>query len=121
MVPEWVRGLAMAWGHEMRKFEAKLKGVSGTLGRIADEGPDGASIRGHGDYVPDVDFPLEVQKFHRAWLDLDLPKRSIIYLDFKTRAPVQGKWEKMGMSKSAYYRARAGALTDLAVSFHLYE
>lgn len=121
MVPEWIRGLANEWGHQMRKFEAKLTNIQGTLGRAVTEGAHGAATGQVGDYVPDIDFPVEVQKFHRAWIDLDIQKRSIIYLDFKTRAPVQSKWEKMGMSKSTYYRARANALIDLATSFHLYD
>jgi hypothetical protein len=120
MVPNWIRSLAQAWGHEVRKFEARLGNVQGTLGRIKDEGP-GASIRGHGDYIPYNEFPREVNKFHKAWLDLDYVPRTMIWLHFKKRGKVKKKAKKIGFGKTKYYKELNAALVQIAIDFHLYD
>jgi hypothetical protein len=105
----------------MRKFEAKLGNLQGTLGRIRDEGPDGAAIRGQADYTPDIDFPKEIRRFHQAWLDLDYGHRTVLWLDFVKKMPAVKKFEEMGMSKPKYYRTRREALRAIAMSYRLYE
>ena len=120
MVPNWIRSLAESWGHEMRKFEAKLGNVQGTMGRIKEEG-EGASIRSYSDHLPNIDFPEEVQKFHRAWLDLDYQYRNIIVIGFQKRGPAIKKYRKMGMKRWKYYKTLNTALIQIAVDWHLYE
>lgn len=120
MTPAWIKGLAEAWGHHMRRFEAQLGPTPGTMGRILDEG-EGAAIRGHGGHTPNVDFPVDVQRFHRAWTDLDFIPRSVIYVHFKKRGPIKKKLAEMEISKSRYYRLLNRALQHLVEHYHLYE
>ena len=121
MVPSWILGLAEEWGYSMRRFESKLTQISGTLGRIHEEGPVGAAIRGHGDHLPDIDLEPEVQKFHRAWLDLDVRDRKILWIAFKEPGPAKKKYLKMELPKKTYYRYRENALMKVCVDYHLYE
>ena len=120
-VSDWIIPLAREWGHEMRAFKAKLGNIQGTLGRIRDEGPDGAAIRGQGDYIPDIDFPLQVQQFHKAWLDLDYHLNKIIRIDYIERGPAPKKWAKMDMSRSEYYKYRRKALVSIQNELPFYE
>ena len=121
MVPNWVRPLAESWGHEIRKFEKKVGAIQGTLGRIRDEGPDGAAIRGAPDYVPKIDLPRQVSKFHKAWIDLDHQEKNIIWLQFKEYGKTRDKWAVMGMKKTKYYKTLNAALEKIAKIFHLYD
>ncbi len=121
MVPNWVRPLAEKWGHEIRKFQSKAGNIQGTMGRIRDEGPDGAAIRGAPDYVPKVDLPRQVNKFHRAWTDLDYHEKDILWLQFVEFGKTKDKWAYMGMNKSKYYRTLNASLEKIARVFHFYE
>lgn len=121
MVPDWIKVLARDWGGCVRRFEAQLGQISGTLGRIHEEGVDGAAIRSHAQKLPIVDFPKDIQQFHRAWLDLEPPDQNIIWLDAKVRMPFQEKWAAMNMKKDSYYRARRSALMKIAETIDYYE
>ena len=120
-VPEWVKGLARNWGREVRRFEKQIEGIQGTMGRIMEEGPDGAAIRSYRDTVPVSDFSRDVQTFHRAWLDLKPELKAIIWLDFKVRGKTIKKMKDADMPKTTYYRTRREALTLIARDFHLYQ
>ena len=111
---DWVHALAMDWGHWMRRSAAVDTAIQGTLGRIRDEGLDGAAIRSHTDRIPVTDFPLDVARFHRAWKQLDPHLGSIIFLDYRMREPLGKKLEIVRMSKSKYYRTRRKALNNIA-------
>ncbi len=106
----WVHSLADHWGHWMRKAEAKQGQIQGTLGRINEEGPEGAAIKSHGAKIPIVDFPEEIAAFHRVWLSLTDRHQMIIWIDYKQRGSVKQKFKKMDMKKDAYYRLRSAAL-----------
>ena len=110
---DWIHELAREWGHWVRKAEAKQRQISGTLGRIVEEGPDGAAIRSHHDNIPIVDFPEDVAKFHRAWLKLGKDDKLLIEVDYKRRYSVGKKFAAVGKKKDAYYRARSGALASV--------
>jgi hypothetical protein len=125
---DWVKSLAVAWGREVRRFNKRAQGVSGTMGRIYEEGPDGAAIRSYRpddiQGMPKIDFPREINKFHRAWIDLDYELKSILVVDFvvpNRRGKKHKKWGALEVSKDAYYRRRNRALTKIAMDFHLYE
>jgi hypothetical protein len=105
-VIDWVHSLGKDWGHWVRRQEAQAGRLQGTLGRIMDEGPDGAAIRSRGTRIPIVDFPEDVRKFHRAWLNLERQYQMIIWVDYRMRVPVQRKFELMNRKKNAYYRLR---------------
>lgn len=109
---DWIHSLACDWGHWMRKAAAKDGAISGTLGRIMEEGADGAAIRSHGQKIPVTDFPekSDVGSFHRAWLMLEPHHQCIIFVDYRMREPIKKKFELMGKKKDAYYRARRKAL-----------
>ena len=120
MVPDWVRGLAQAWGSEVRQFEQRIKSVQGTMGRIREEG-EGAAIRGFGDNIPHVDFPRQVQQFHRAWIDLDFHHKAAIWVQFKETWRRPKKMQTLGKeSTTSYYRAVNKALVAIAVDYRLY-
>ncbi len=111
---DWVHSLANDWGHWMRKSAAVDGAIRGTLGRIHDEGLDGAAIRAHGDRVPVTDFPLDVARFHRAWVCLDPHLGGIIFIDYRMRDPLKKKLSIMRMKKTKYYRLRRTALDKIA-------
>ena len=121
MIPDWVKGLAEMWGQHVRRFEAKLGNIQGTMGRIREEGPEGAAIRSHYDRLPYQEFPREVRTFHRAWMDLKPHQQAIVWLSYKEPGAQKKKIKKAGISKSAYYRRRAEALNKIAINFHLYQ
>jgi glutathione peroxidase-family protein len=97
----------------MRKSEAKQGAIGGTLGRIREEGLDGAAIRSYGDRIPIIDFPEDVEEFHRAWLKLEPEHKRIVYVDYKLRIPIAKKLELVGKKKDPYYRLRSNALTAI--------
>ena len=103
---DWVHSLGRDWGHWVRKSEAMSGRIQGTLGRIQDEGLDGASIRSHGTKIPILDFPEDVARFHRAWLSLDRQYQMVLWLDYKMRKPIKVKFLLMNKKKDAYYRLR---------------
>jgi len=113
-VTDWVHSLANEWGHWMRKSASRDGALQGTLGRIREEGADGAAIREYGQKVPIMDFPKDVGKFHRAWLRLSDPYQSIIFVDYRVRAGVKEKFDVMHMKRSKYYRVRRKALSETA-------
>lgn len=106
---DWVHSLACDWGHWVRKSEAKQGVIKGTLGRILEEGLDGAAIRSHGQQIPILDFPEDVATFHRAWLRLDRPYQLIIWVDYRLRRKSAEKFALMNKKKNAYYRLRGKA------------
>ena len=110
---DWVHSMGNDWGHWMRKAEAKQGQIQGTLGRIAEEGLDGAAIKSHGSKIPVVDFPEDVQEFHAAWLRLDDKYQMIIWIDYKYRGAVKKKFKIMKKKKDAYYRLRGDAMISL--------
>ena len=103
---DWVHSLAKDWGHWMRKSEAKQGLVNGTMGRIKDEGINGAAIRSYGQKIPIVDFPDDVAEFHRAWLKLDRQFQNILWVDFKLRKSHKEKFALVHLPKTSYYRIR---------------
>lgn len=112
---DWVHALAIDWGHHLRRLEAQSSLVQGTLGRIVEQGPDGAAIRvTFSAKVPVIDWPRHVAEFHRAWLELEELHQAIIFIDYKLRLPVKRKFRLAGKKKDAYYRARANAKLALA-------
>ena len=120
-VPRGLPELAKLWGHEMRKLEAKASSIQGTMGRIREEGPTGAAIKGQRDYVPSIDFPDEVQRFHMAWRDLDFVPKTVIYVHYKQHGKAMKKAAKLGMNKSKYYREIRKALREIASTLFMYE
>ena len=117
---DWVKYLAKDWGHWMRKADRKGMGLSGTLGRIQEQGLDGAAIRGHIDTVPIVEFPLDVKKFHLAWKKLEPQFQNIIFLDFRIiNINHKDKFKALGLKKDAYYRRRRKSLDAIARSMAL--
>jgi len=110
---DWVHSMGNDWGHWVRKAEAKQGQIQGTLGRIKDEGLDGAAIKSHGYNIPVVDFPEDISEFHRAWLRLADEYQMIIWVDYKHRCPVKRKFKIMQKKKDAYYRLRGNALIAL--------
>jgi len=120
-VADWVKYLAQDWGHWMRK--ADRQSISGTLGRIREQGLDGAAIRGHVDNIPIIDFPKDVQAFHTAYKRLDPQHQKIIFLDFRIiNVPHGEKFKALHLKKDAYYRRRRQALDavtrEMALSGH---
>lgn len=111
---DWIHALANEWGHWMRKAAARDGAITGTLGRIRDEGADGAAIRSHGQKIPITDFPVDVSRFHRAWLHQEPQHQAIIFVDYRMREPVAKKFALMHKKKNAYYRARRRALDAIA-------
>jgi len=121
-VPEWIHGTAEAWAREVRRFEKKIKNIKGTMGRIREEGPVGASIRGGTDFVPDVDFKdEEVKKFHRAWLDLDVNPRHHVWIHFKEFGAIREKVQALDTNSKSYYDTIRHTLCKMAAEFHLYD
>lgn len=113
---DWVHALARDWGYWIRRTEAEASLVHGTLGRIAEEGPEGAAIRSAyaaGRNIPITDVPKDVAKFHRIWLTLTTDLKEIVYIDYKLRTPVARKYRWMGLSKNKYYKLRTRALVEL--------
>lgn len=109
---DWVKYLAQDWGHWMRKMDRQS--ISGTLGRIQEQGLDGAAIRGHVDNIPIIDFPRDVQKFHSAYKRLDPHHQKIIFLDFRiANVPHGEKFKALGLKKDTYYRRRREALDTI--------
>ena len=102
---DWVNAMGQDWGHWVRKAEAKHGQVIGTLGRIMDEGLNGAAIRAHGWKIPCVDFPEDIAEFHRAWLQADRDIQSILWVHYKLRKGIAAKMTLMDKKKNAYYRA----------------
>jgi hypothetical protein len=111
---DWVHSLAKDWGHWVRKSEAMGGQLQGTMGRIMEEGLDGAAIRSHGQRIPILDFPKDVGRFHRAWLQLDRHHQMIIWVDYKMRKSVQEKLALMNKKKTAYYKLRNDAHGQLS-------
>ena len=111
---DWVHSLANDWGHWMRKSAAIDGSIRGTLGRIREEGLDGASIRAHSDRIPVTDFPLDVARFHRAWKQLEPHLNAIIFLDYRMRDPLRRKLKIARMRKTKYYRLRRSALDKIS-------
>lgn len=111
---DWIHCLANDWGHWMRRSAAIDSAIQGTLGRIRDEGLDGAAIRAHSDKIPITEFPLDVARFHRAWKQLEPHLNAIIFLDYRMRDPLQRKLRVARVSKSKYYRLRRQALDAIA-------
>lgn len=97
----------------MRKAASVDGAIQGTLGRIREEGLDGAAIRSHSDKIPIIDFPLDVAKFHRAWRHLEPHLQGVIFVDYRMREPLPRKLEIMRMKKSKYYRTRRVALDKI--------
>jgi len=121
-VPEWIHGTAEVWAREVRGFEKRIRGIKGTMGRIRDEGPVGAAIRGYGDHIPKVDFrDEEVRKFHRAWLDLDVRPREHIWVHFKEFGSIKSKVKALETNNRSYYDTIRQTLCKMAVEFHLYD
>ena len=110
---DWVHSMGSDWGHWLRKAEAKQGQIQGTLGRIHEEGLNGAAIKSHGNKIPVVDFPEDVQEFHSAWLRLDDEYQMIIWVDYKHRCSVKKKFKIMEKKKDAYYRLRGDAMIAL--------
>jgi len=113
---DWVHALARDWGCWIRRTEAEASLVKGTLGRIAEEGPEGAAIRGAyaaGRNIPITDVPSEVARFHRIWLTLATDLRNVLYVDYKLRTPVARKYRGLGLSKNKYYKLRTRALIEV--------
>ena len=101
---DWVDSMGTDWGHWMRKAEAKQGQIQGTLGRIAEEGLDGAAIKSHGSKIPVVDFPEDIAEFHRAWLRLDRGFHLMLWVHYKLRhRDVRKKFRLMNKKKNAYY------------------
>lgn len=109
----WIDELANQWGHWMRKSESIGGNVHGSLGRIMDEGLDGAAIREYGQKIPVVDFPKDVKKFHRGWLALEPHYQNLVFVDYRIRAKVTDKFDVMNLKKNAYYRRRGQALEKI--------
>jgi len=101
---DWVHSMGNDWGHWMRKAEAKQGQIQGTLGRIGDEGLDGAAIKSHGSKITVVDFPEDISEFHRAWLRLDRDFQLMIWVNYKLRKSVKQKFNLMHKKRTAYYR-----------------
>ncbi len=115
---EMDQGNGEAWGRDVRRIAET--GLQGTLGRISDEGPTGAAIRKFGwNLPPGVDFSdIETLVFHRAWLDMNIEERAILWTRFvvDTTRP----YEVLDMSKSRYYRIYNLTMVKMACNFHLY-
>lgn len=121
-VPSWIEGTAVEWAKEMRRFEKKLGNIQGTLGRIHEEGPVGASIRQVNDNIPNVIFyDHEVRKFHLVWLDLDVQERNHIWVHFKEFGKIKDKVAKLETNNRMYYRMLRNTLNQMAQSFHFYD
>ena len=116
---DWLDALANDWGHWMRRSAAVDGSIQGTLGKISEEGLDGAAIRSHSDRIPVTDFPLDVAKFHRAWRFLEPHLHGIIFVDYRMRAPLSKKLGIMHMKKSKYYRLRRTALDKICQTMSL--
>lgn len=110
---DWVHSLAQEWGHWMRKADAVGGSIQGTLGRSIDL-HDGASIREYGQRIPILDFPNDVNKFHRAWKQLPSPLQGLILVDYKVRAGHKEKRKALRMKRDKYYRTRKQALNEIA-------
>lgn len=121
MPEDWVKGLAELWGQNVRRFEARLGSIQGTMGRIREEGPEGAAIRSYHDHLPYTEFPREVRIFHRAYMDLKPHLKAVLWVSYKVPGPLKKKIKKMGVSRSAFYRRRAEALNKIAANFYLYQ
>ena len=113
---DWVNDLANDWGHWMRKSAAVDGSIRGTLGRIREEGLDGAAIRPHYDKIPILDWPPDVSRFHRAWKALAAHPRlqGVIFVDYRMREPLKTKLDIMRLKKSGYYKLRGQALDKVA-------
>ncbi len=108
---DWIHALALEWGHWMRRLEAEGSLVRGTLGRIMEQGPEGAAI--HTEYgsrpLPVRDMPKRVQAFHHAWLSLEDRYRAVLWAEYKLRMKIRRKCQACGLTRSNYYRERARA------------
>jgi hypothetical protein len=121
-VPSWIQVDAEDWGRDLRKFEKKITGISGTMGRIAEEGPVGAAIRGFGDHLPDVDFShADVQRFHLQWLNLGRREREILVMHYKEFGSIKSKLRKMNMRRNSYYNLIRETLCRMSAEAILYE
>ena len=116
---DWVHSLANDWGHWMRKSAAIDGAIRGTLGRIYEEGADGAAIRSHGSKIPVTDFPLDVARFHRAWIRLEPHLGRIIFIDYRMRDPLKKKLGILRVKKTKYYRLRRLALDKIVQTMAL--
>jgi len=114
---DWVHSMGNDWGHWVRKAEAKQGQIQGTLGRIKDEGLDGAAIKSHGYNIPVVDFPEDISEFHRAWLRLDREFQLLIWVDYKLRKSIKKKFALLNKKKTAYYLLRDHA--HAAISYQM--
>jgi len=114
---DWVHSMGHDWGHWMRKAEAKQGQIQGTMGRIAEEGLDGAAIKSHGQKLPIIDFPEDIAEFHRAWLRLDREDHLLFWVDYKLRPGVPKKFFMMNKKRTAYYRLRDRAHS--AISYEM--
>ncbi len=111
----WVHELGREWGHWLRKADALAGKVDGTLGRIYEEGPAAAAIRtGNRSKVLAIEFPKEVDRFHRAWLKMPNDSAELLLVEYKLRIPAREKWRLVGKKKGAYYRARSAAQIYIA-------
>ncbi len=117
---DWVHSMGRDWGHWMRKAEAKQGQIQGTLGRIHEEGLDGAAIKSHGTKIPIVDFPEDIAEFHRGWLKLDREYHLMIWVDYKLRAKIKEKFVLMNKKKGAYYRCRSKAHDAISYEMAVY-
>ena len=99
----WIKDLGRQWGHHMRRQDAMAGNIKGTMGRIHEEGLDGAAIRSYVDKVPYNEFPSDVRKFHLAFLKLDTHLKSIVFIHFRLNIPHKKKHEKTGKKQQNYY------------------
>lgn len=112
----WIHELGREWGHWMRKADALAGNLTGTLGRVYEEGPAAAAIRTayQRSKIPLVEFPQEVDRFHKAWLQLPEDPAEILFIEYKLRVPFEEKWRLANKKKGAYYRARSDAQLQIA-------
>ena len=117
---DWVDSMGNDWGHWMRKAEAKQGQIQGTLGRITEEGLNGAAIKSHGYKIPIIDFPEDISEFHRAWLRLDRDCQMMIWVDYKLNKPIKQKFALMNKKRSSYYRLRDKAHSAISYEMALH-